>query len=55
LLKTCRNNGIMIPFQKTQYSSIPSFQVSKETTVYKSFRNDNSCTSIKSFLEKSDA
>jgi hypothetical protein len=25
------NDGMMVPFQKTQFSSIPSFQLSKET------------------------
>jgi len=39
---------------KTQYSSIPSFQVPKEAAIHKSFRYDNSYTSIKSVLDKSE-
>jgi nickel transport protein len=47
------NNGMMIPFQKNQYSSIPAFQHSREAKAQKSIRYDNLSSSKRSFLGKS--
>jgi hypothetical protein len=59
LLKRCRNNGILEYWNddillKTQYSSVPSFQVSKGGSVHKSIRYDNSCPPGKWFLDRYD-
>ncbi len=59
LLKRCRNNGILEYgnddiFLKTQYSSIPSFQVSEGISVHKAIIYDNFCPPGKWFLDRCD-